>query len=214
MNVVRFALAAAVFSGFALAQPNKIAVISIQQAIVTTKDGQKAANELTSRFEPRQKALEAKQSDIGQLQNELSKGSNTMAEAKRVSLTREIDAKTKSLQRDTQDAREEFEQEQNKILNDLGQRMMVIIDKYAKDNGYAVVIDISPQQQSPILWAANGIDITKEIIDLYDKNSPSNIPAAPKPGSAGAPPVTSPVKPPVQSPAVIPPASKKTAPPK
>jgi outer membrane protein len=168
--------------------PTKIAVINIQAALVGTADGKKAAAELQAKFEPKRKAIDARQGEIAQLQQELAKGSNTMAEARRLDLTRQIDTKTKALQREQQDAQEEVEIEQNKVLNELGQRMMVVIDKYAKDNTYAVVIDIS-SQQTPVLWAANGIDITKEIIDLYDKNAPGKAasPAATAPAPAPAP---------------------------
>jgi outer membrane protein len=168
--------------------PTKIAVINIQAALVGTADGKKAAAELQAKFEPKRKAIDARQGEIAQLQQELTKGSNTMAEARRLDLTRQIDTKTKALQREQQDAQEEVEIEQNKVLNELGQRMMVVIDKYAKDNTYAVVIDIS-SQQTPVLWAANGIDITKEIIDLYDKNAPGKAagPAAAAPAPPPAP---------------------------
>jgi outer membrane protein len=185
--------------------PTKVATIHIQNALVSTKDGQKAAADLSSKFEPRKKQIDAKNAEIAALQQELNRGSNTMADAKRLSLTREIDQKTKSLQRESQDAQEELEQEQNKILSELYQRVLVVIEKYARDNGYAVVLDIS-SQQTPVVWAANGVDITKEVIDLYDKNAPSTV-APPKPVSGGASPlVPSPVKP-----AIVPPvpAAKK-----
>jgi len=171
--------------------PTKIAVINIQAALVGTADGKKAAADLQARFDPKRKAIEARQSEIAQLQQELAKGSNTMAEARRLDLTRQIDTKTKSLQREQQDAQEEVEIEQNKVLNELGQRMMVVIDKYAKDNQYAVVIDIS-SQQTPVLWAANGIDITQEIVGLYDKNAPRA--AAPGPSAPTAAPAAAPAK--------------------
>jgi len=179
--------------------PTKIAVINIQAALVGTADGKKAAASLQAKFEPKRKSIEARQGEIAQLQQELSKGSNTMAEARRLDLTRQIDTKTKALQREQQDAQEEVEIEQNKVLNELGQRMMTVISKYATDNQYAVVIDIS-SQQTPVLWAANGIDITKEIIDLYDKNAPAAAtpsaaaPAAAPPAAAPAKKATSPVK--------------------
>jgi outer membrane protein len=163
-------------------QPAKIAVIHIQQALIGTKEGQKAATELQSKFQPREKSLEGKQREIQQKQAELSKGSNTMAEAKRVSLTREIDSLTKSLQRESQDAQDEYEQEKNRVLNDLGQRLMVVIDKYAKDNGFALVIDVS-SQQTPVLWAANNVNITDEIVALYDKSAATPAPAAPPPAA-------------------------------
>ncbi len=171
-------LMAAAGAAAAQTHPTRIAVIHIQNALIATKEGQKAAADLTAKFEPKKKTLEGKQAEIATLQNELSKGSNTMAEAKRLSLTRDIDAKNKSLQRDYQDFNDELEQEQGRVLNDLGQRIMVVIDKYSKDNNFAVVVDIS-SPQTPVLWAANSLDITKEIVDLYDKNAPSAAPVAP-----------------------------------
>ena len=172
---------AAIYSGLALAQapaPTKIATIHIQNAMVGTKEGQKAAAGLQAKVEPTRKAIEAKQAEITAKQAEVNKSRNTMAEAKLASLQRDIDSLTKSLQRYSQDAQEELQQEQDKVLNELGQKMMVVIDKYARDNGFAVVVDTSAQQ-SPLLWAANGLDITKEIVDLYDKNAPVGVPAGP-----------------------------------
>jgi len=166
--------------------PSKVGIINIQQAIIATKDGQKAAGELQTKFDPKKKQLEAMQGSIAALQQELAKGSNTMAEAKRTQITRDIDQKTKELQRASEDAQAEFEQEQNKLLNDLGGKLMVVIDKYARDNAYSLILDVS-SPQTPVLFAANGVEITKEIVDLYDKNSPASLPPAPKPAVTPAP---------------------------
>jgi outer membrane protein len=162
--------------------PGKIGLVHIQNAIIQTKDGQKAAQALQAKFDPKRKALEQKQSEIATKQQELSKGSNTMAETRRTQLTRDIDSLQKSLQRESEDVQAELEQDQNKILNELGQKLLVVLDKYGRDNGYALVLDVS-SPQTPVLFAANGIDITREIVDLYDKNAPP----APSPGTASAP---------------------------
>src|ERR1700676_2963470 len=73
--------------------PNKIAVIAIQQAIVATKDGQKAAAELDSKAGPKKKELEGKQGDINSLQDQLSKGQNTLSESTKNELYKNIDPK-------------------------------------------------------------------------------------------------------------------------
>ena len=85
---------------------------------------------------PRKAELEKKQSNIAQLQDQLRKGSNTMSDEAKQKLMREIDPDTKSLNRETEDAQADLDQEQNKIWQELGQRMMAVMDKYAKDNGY------------------------------------------------------------------------------
>ena len=72
---------------------------------------------------------------------------------------------------------------------------MAVIDKYASDNGFAVVIDVSAQS-SPILYASTSVDITRQIVELFDKNTPAAavapVPAAPAP--APAKPKPAPVK--------------------
>jgi outer membrane protein len=168
---------------------SKIAVIAIQQAIVATKDGQKAAAELDSKAGPKKKELEQKQGDINSLQDQLSKGQNTLSEATKTDLYKNIESKKKSLQRDFEDAQAEMDQEQQKILQGLGQKMMAVIEKYARDNGYTLVVDVS-NPQTPVLYASPSIDITKDIIELYDKSAgqmSAPKPAAPTGGGNAAP---------------------------
>ena len=173
---------------FAQVAPTKVGIIHIQNAIIGTKDGQVAAKSLEERFMPRRKEVEKKQADIGAMQNQLRASSNTASEEVKNKLMRDIDVKQKSLQRDAEDFQAEVDQEQQKVLGELGGKIMAVIDKYATDNGYAIVIDVS-SQQSPVLYAATAIDITREIVGLYDRNAPSAAkPPAPAAAPAAAPP--------------------------
>ncbi|MGH9660475.1 MAG: OmpH family outer membrane protein [Bryobacteraceae bacterium] len=185
----------------ALAQ-SKVGIINIQSAILSTKDGQKAVSEFQAKFAPKRSELEKKQGDIEARKSQLSKGGNVMAADQKERLMREIDQLTKALNRETEDAQAELEQEQGRMMQDLGQRMMAVIDKYARDNGYSLILDVS-SQQSPVLYAATGIDITNDAVGLYDKNAPAS--AAPAPTSS-SPPATQ-VRPAV-APPKKPPAAK------
>jgi outer membrane protein len=189
---LRFVLTALAALSTALpsfAQTNgKVAVINIQSALVSTKDGQKAANDITSRFNPKKAEFEKRQNDINQLQDQLNRGRNTLSDEARQNLMREIDQKTKSLKYDTEDAQSELTQEEQKIMGELFGRLRAVVDKYAKDNGYVLVLDDSSQQT--MVYASSSIDITRDIIELYDKNSPG----ASAPASSSA---TPPVRPPV-----------------
>lgn len=186
-------LATVLLAGSLYAQaPNtKVAVISLQGALVGTKDGQKAAQELEAKFTPKQKDFDQRKAEIGSLQDELRKGSNTISQDKRTDLERQIDEKTKRLNRDEQDARDELNSEQQRLLQGLGQRLMAVVTKYAKDNSYAMVLDVS-SPNTPVMYASSAIDITQDIISLYDKTTanggPAAVPAAPgAPGAAKAP---------------------------
>ena len=97
--------------------PNKVGVISIQGAIVGTKDGQKASQELETKFGPKKKEFQTRESELGQLNDQLTKGGSVMAEDKRAQLAREIDEKKKRLDRDMQDAQEDFQAEQQRLFS-------------------------------------------------------------------------------------------------
>jgi outer membrane protein len=96
-------------------------------------------------------------------------------------------------------------------LNELGGRIMAVLDKYSNDNGYTLILDVSNQQTSPVLFAANGIDVTREIIALYDKNAPSMTSPSKAPPSSVTPgrPATTP---PASTPPGTTPAPKPAAP--
>ena len=158
--------------------PAKVAIIHVQNAILQTKDGQKAASDLQGRFAPKKGALDKKQADIAALQDTLRKGSATMSEEAKAKLIRDIDANNKSLQRDTEDAQADLDAEQGKIMQELGNKVMAVVEKYATGNGYALVLDVS-NPQTPVLWASQTIDITGDIVKLYDQANPgTGAPAA------------------------------------
>jgi outer membrane protein len=157
--------------------PSKIGVIQVQAAIVSTKDGQKAVADLETKLSPLKNELEKKQAELRGMQDKLQRGGNAMSELAKADLARTIDQKTKSYQRDMEDAQAEFQDQQRKMLEELGQKMEQVIDKYAAANGYAVILDVSAPN-TPVLYAANSTDITKDIIALYDEQGAFTKPAS------------------------------------
>ena len=185
--------------------PTKIAIINIEGAILATKDGEKAREALRTKFEPRSKDMESRMAEINKLKEQFTKISNTVSTDAREKLSREIDDKQKRYQWDAEDFQNELQQEQQKLVSEIGQRMVQIIDEYAKAGNFALVLDVS-NQSSAVLWAAAAIDITTDIVQLYDK----------KYGVGGAPAASpAPAKPAVQTPpAQTTPAAPKPVPPK
>jgi outer membrane protein len=172
--------------------PTKIAVINITQAIANTKDGKKASAELQTKFNPRRSTLEKRQTDIQAMTEQLRRGSATMSDDAKAKMQRDIDTNTKSLQRDAQDLNDDADQEQSKIINEIGGKMMQVVDQYAIQNGFAVVLDVS-NQQTPVIWASASTEITGDIVQLYDQAHPgTEAPAAARPPAAAKPPVVRP----------------------
>ena len=169
----------------------KIAIINIQSAILNTKDGQKAAADVQAKFNPRKTELDKKRSEVEALQEQLRKGSATMSEEAQERLRKDIEAGNKEMTRRTQDMNDDLEQDQSRIMQDLGGKMMKIVEEYATQNAYAVVLDVS-NPQTDVLWAAASTNITPDIVRLYDQAHPNA--EAPKPPAPAAAPAPAPVK--------------------
>jgi outer membrane protein len=186
--------------------PQKFAIINMQETLLSTKDGKQAVVDLKTKFAPKEQEFQKRTEDLQRKQDELRKTENTISEEKKAALARDIDAMTKSLQRDTDDAREDVNQEQQKVLNELGMKIMQVLNKYASDKGYTMVFDVSGQPNN-ILFATNSIDVTRDIIALYDASAPSSL-AAPAPKPAAPSPTSSAPKRPTTTPASTTPAAK------
>lgn len=193
-------LAAALFvaaTGASAQTASKVGIINVQSAILATKDGQVAAKQLEDKIAPRRKDIERRQAEVQGLQNQLNASSNTASEEVKNKLIRDIDTKRKSLQRDVEDAQAEFDGEQQRLLGEIGQKLMESLNKYAVDNGYTLIIDVSAQS-SPVLFAAASADITRDVVAAYDK-------------AAAAAPAPSPAKPAAVPSPAAPAAAKKPA---
>lgn len=183
------------------AAPTKVCAINLQSAMLSTKEGQAAAEEFRTRFaEPKEKELQAKQAEINDLNEKLQRGANTMSQTAQDDMKRQIDRKSTDYKRAVEDYQFDRDEEQRKLLDDLSAKMQAVIDRFAQDNACAVFLDVT-NPNSGVMWISNSIDMTRQVVDAYDKVHPSSGATAPaKPASAAKPPVPSATKPPATDP--------------
>ncbi|MFC5861221.1 OmpH family outer membrane protein [Acidicapsa dinghuensis] len=164
--------------------PAKVAVIAFQVAVAQTNEGQRDYADITKKFEPKQTQLKQQNDAIDALKKELQTQGDKLSPAEQAAKTKDIDDKTKQLQRNFEDTRNDYQQAVGDMYNQLAGKVFEVVQSYAKENGYTLVLDGS-QQQSPILWAAEATDITKPIIAAY--NAKSGVPAPPAGAQSGLP---------------------------
>jgi outer membrane protein len=171
----------------------KIAVMNVRNAIVATAEGKQAQAQLQSQFAPKQNELQGLQKQIEDLQRKLTDGARTLSDDEKGKLQREGEMLSRRLQRGNDDLNEELNAAQGEVVDSIGRKMLEVLDRYSRENGFTVVLDTSAQG-SPVVYGSSSADITQDIVRLYDQAYPvkaagSSAPAAPKPaGSAPAAP--------------------------
>ncbi len=166
----------------------KIALIDMNTAITQTQEGQQKAKELEAKFAPKSTGIKEKQQKITDLRSQLSRGSNTMSDDARRKLLRDIQSTERDLKRETEDAREEFGQEQGKLANEIGTKLLATIQKYSIDKGLPLVLNVSALPNLSVVFALNELNITEDIVKLYDQEHPV-------PGSSSSAPAAAPSSP-------------------
>lgn len=166
----------------------KVGTINIEQAVVGSNEGKKEFDALDKKLEPKKNELKSQNDELESLQKQLQTQGPSLNEDARNTLVNQIETKKKAFDRAVQDANDDAQNQQKEIFSRILQKMAPVIVKYAQDNGLGVIVDTSnPWPQSPILWAASGVDITKPVVDLYNAQSGVAGPAsgpAPKPTAA------------------------------
>ena len=208
---------AAATNPLANATGTKVAVIAMQDAIAATNEGQRDLEALAKKFEPRRVELQKLNTEIEDSKKQLNVQGDKMSADAHDALVKSIEAKQKTLQRNAEDAQNEFQQQQNEIASRILQKMAPVITKYVADNGFGLLVDSSaPWPQGPVVLFTPPMDITKQVVDAY--NAQSGVPAPARSGAstgAGAKPAgtTTPgVKP--ATPAATAPKPTTTTPPK
>jgi outer membrane protein len=158
------------------AGPAKIAVVAFQVAVAKTNEGQRNFADVQKKFEPKQAQLKTLNDDIESLKKQLQTQGDKLSPAEQQAKTKKIDDETKELQRSAEDARNDYQTAIGDMYNTLASKVYEVVESYAKEQGYTLVIDVS-QQQSPVLYAAESTNITQAVIDGY--NTKSGVPAPP-----------------------------------
>ena len=174
--------------------PVKVGVISIQLAIAFSNEGQRDFGILRKKFEPKQAEINTLNKELEDLKKQLAAQTNVASDEARASLALNIQQKEKVLRRTAEDAESDFRAQQSELANKIGNKIMGVLDQYAKANGFAVVLNNDDQNpQNPILWAGPSVDITRPVLEAYNVVSgvpappppPPQAPSAAKPGAGG-----------------------------
>jgi len=148
---------------------SKVGAINLRQAIASTAEGKQASAQLESQFLARRKELESLNKQIGDLQQRLASGANTLSDEEKGRLTLQGQRLTQQLERKQNEFQEDLNNAQSDVINTIGRKLLDVVVHYAPSNGYGAILDNS-SQNTPVLFASS--DITQDIVRLYDEAYP------------------------------------------
>jgi outer membrane protein len=160
------------FGTLASAQ-TKVAVISLQKAVLESAEIKAASAAMEARFKPRVTQIETLDREIAGLSQNLQVNSGKLTPQAEADMTAQLQRKQRDVQRLRDDLQGDVDNERNTILGKATQKMQEVVKKYAEEKGIDVVVDMPYT-----VYFKAALDITNDAIAAYNKTYPA---------SAGAP---------------------------
>jgi outer membrane protein len=162
---------------FAQLDSSKVGVINFEQAVRDSAQGKQATDDLQVFFEERRALLETSQNELADMQQKLQTQERALSETALAELNRDIERKMTDLTREQEDAELDLQSKQDELFRPVFERAGQVLQDYAAEQGYAVILDTS-NPQSGIIFVEEVIDITAEIIQILDTAVPG-VPSQP-----------------------------------
>jgi outer membrane protein len=166
--------------------PGKVGILDLQQAISSTQEGKQDLTQLQKKYAPKRDDLQQQSKAISALQDRIQNQSSMLSDDERYQIERELTDKQRIFKEAQDDYQYDTQEDEQEVVSTIGAKMMKLVAQYAAQHGFALVI---ANQQNLVLYASRPVDITQDIVKLYDSTYPvgaASSPAAKPASTAGA----------------------------
>lgn len=158
-----------VLTSFNLFANTTIGYVDVQKIITSVKQGQAVMKTLEKNFNDRKTKLKKDEENIKKASEDYKKQSAVMNDAAKMKKEREIQAQMMDLQNKTMDFQKEINDMERDLKKPIIDKVKTIIEDVSKKAGVAMTVEVST---SPIVYAESKMDLTDEVIKVYDEKNP------------------------------------------
>jgi outer membrane protein len=156
------------------AQALKIGVVNFGRLLEESPQAKAAQQALENEFLPRQRDVAAQQKSLQEKADKLQKEAAVMSEADRVRTEREVRDLELNVNRRFKELQEDLNLRRNEEVGRMQRALLQEVQAYARANGFQLVLS------EGVLFAAEGIDITPQVVAAIKSKAPAAA-ATPKP---------------------------------
>ena len=146
------------------AEDNDIAIVNIQQVLLSSTSGQAVKKVLEDKVVEYQKQFQAEQEDVEAMRVEIEKKSSVWSQQVREEKERDYQKKVRELQTKSEDAQFELQQLEKQTMEPVLKELQKVIADLGEKNGYAMIID----SRAGLLYSDKSLDISELVKNELD----------------------------------------------
>lgn len=143
----------------------KVGALSVQSVLVNCDYGKALSAKMKAKFEPLQKELERDAAEIQKLESELKNQDLALKLEAKQDKQREFRRKVRDHQDSVAAFRQKFQVESQKGQQPILEKIVKVANEYGKANGFSMIVEMN----GVVLYVADGVDITDNIIAELNK---------------------------------------------
>ena len=162
------------FGGAVLADADKalkIGYVDMNKALVSTKAGQKADQQLQSEYKKKQKELGAKEEDLKTMVQNLKKQAMVISDEVRTQKERALYEEQLKFQKLVAESNVAIQKKEMSLKEPILEQLREVIDGLAKKEKYDMILQ---KADITILWAKPQFDLTDKVIKTFDNMKKSS----------------------------------------
>ncbi|MBI5141927.1 MAG: OmpH family outer membrane protein [Nitrospirae bacterium] len=144
----------------------KFASVDMQRALNESDEGKAAKKQLDDYVSAKQSAIVEVEEKIKELQEQLGKQKHLFTADGIKAKEEEIEKLIRDYKRLVGDAQDEVQKQEQKIVKGIMERLSVVVREIGKRDAYTVVFE---QSASRLLYVDTSIDITPQVVELFNK---------------------------------------------
>jgi outer membrane protein len=174
----------------------KIGVINVERLVQESALGKEAFNRVKKLNDQKKDEGDKLQKELRDMEQKLADQGSSMADDKRETLQKSYQEKAIAFKRFQDDANRDLEAAQKKELGELERRVFPVINQVGKEKGFTLIFN---KFQSGLVYADDAVDITDDVLKIFNTTvavpAPKAAEGTPKPASPAAkPPAPVPTK--------------------
>ena len=149
------------------AEEIRVGYVDMQRAIDESRVGRQAKKEFEEEYGKTKTVLEQKKQEFENLKGAFAKQHDSLNEQARREKQEKLISMEKDLKRSFQDSEDMLRRKNSALLSELVKQLRDVVADYGREQGFTLILE---KGAAPVLFADNRIDVTGDVVKLFDQS--------------------------------------------
>lgn len=143
----------------------RVAVVDMQRALNECEAGERAKEQVKSKFEKSQEELRRQREALDKLKEDYERKALVLKEQERRNLEKDLETQSLDFKRKWEDFQRDLKRTDAELTSSIVEELYEIVREYGEKNGYELVFEAS---SGVLLYHDQGVDVTEEIVKIHN----------------------------------------------